>query len=64
MSEQEKKYSSNLKKNHDSMPDKLRASYKEKRATATRFEPSGCGFASRCGHLNFSYCACFEQGLP
>ena len=64
MSEQEKEYSSNYKKNHDSMPDKLRANYKEKRATATRFEPSGCGFPSRFGHLNFRYWACFEQGHP
>ena len=22
---------------------------------------SGCGFESCCSHLNFSYCACFEQ---
>ena len=46
------------------MPDKLRANYNEKRATATRFEPSGCGFPSRFGHLNFRYWACFEQGHP
>ena len=24
----------------------------------------GCGFESRCSHLNFRYCACFEQVVP
>ena len=24
---------------------------------------SGCGFESLCSHLNFRYCACFEQGF-
>ena len=24
--------------------------YKEKRATATGFDPNGCGFPSHCGH--------------
>ena len=28
------------------------------------YEASGCGFESRCGHLNFRYGACFEQGVP
>ena len=23
-----------------------------------------CGFKSRCSHLNFRFCACFEQGVP
>ena len=27
------------------------------------YELSGCGFESRCYHLNFRYGACFEQGL-
>ena len=27
-------------------------------------EVSGCGFESRCCHLNFRYDACFEQGVP
>ena len=25
---------------------------------------SGCGFESRCCHLNFRYSACFKQGVP
>ena len=28
------------------------------------YELSDCGFESRCSHLNFRYCACFEQGVP
>ena len=28
------------------------------------YELSGCGFESRCCHLNFRYSACFEQGVP
>ena len=28
------------------------------------YELSGCGFESRCCHLNFRYHACFEQGVP
>ena len=28
------------------------------------YELSGCGFESRCSHLNFRYCTCFEQGVP
>ena len=28
------------------------------------YELSGCGFASRCCHLNVSHGACFEQGVP
>ena len=28
------------------------------------YELSGCGFESRCSHLNFRYRACFEQGIP
>ena len=28
------------------------------------YEQSGCEFESRCCHLNFRYCACFEQGTP
>ena len=28
------------------------------------YEMSGCGFESRCCHLNFRYGACFEQGVP
>ena len=28
------------------------------------YELSGCGFESRCSHLNFRFCACFEQGVP
>ena len=28
------------------------------------YELSGCGFESRCSHLNFRYRACFEQGVP
>ena len=28
------------------------------------YELSGCGFESRCCHLNFRYGACFEQGVP
>ena len=27
-------------------------------------ELSGCGFESHCSHLNFTYRACFEQGVP
>ena len=27
-------------------------------------ELSGCGFESRCSHLNFRFRACFEQGVP
>ena len=23
-----------------------------------------CGFESSCSHLNFRFCACFEQGVP
>ena len=29
-----------------------------------KMELSGCGFESLCCHLNFRYCACFEQGVP
>ena len=28
------------------------------------YELSGCGFESRCSHLNFRFRACFEQGVP
>ena len=28
------------------------------------YELSGCGFESRCSHLNFRYCASFEQRVP
>ena len=28
------------------------------------YELSGCGIESRCSHLNFRFCACFEQGVP
>ena len=28
------------------------------------YEVSGCGFESRCSHLNFRYCPCLEQGVP
>ena len=28
------------------------------------YELSGCGFESRCSHLNFRFCASFEQGVP
>ena len=28
------------------------------------YKLSGCGFESRCCHLNFTYGACFEQGVP
>ena len=28
------------------------------------YEPSGCGFESRCCHLNVRYRVCFEQGVP
>ena len=28
------------------------------------YELSGCGFESRCSHLNFRFHACFEQGVP
>ena len=28
------------------------------------YKLSGCGFESRCYHLNFRYGTCFEQGVP
>ena len=28
------------------------------------YELNGCGFESRCSHINFRYPAFFEQGLP
>ena len=28
------------------------------------YELNGCGFESRCSHLNFGFRACFEQGVP
>ena len=28
------------------------------------YELNGCGFESRCSHLNFRIRACFEQGVP
>ena len=28
------------------------------------YELSGCGFESRCSHLNFRFLACFKQGVP
>ena len=28
------------------------------------YKLSGCGFESRCNHLNFRYCACFEEVVP
>ena len=28
------------------------------------YELCGCGFESRCSHVNFRYDACFEQGVP
>ena len=28
------------------------------------YEISGSGFDSSCSHLNFRFCACFEQGVP
>ena len=28
------------------------------------YEISGCGFQSRCSHLNFRYYTCFEQRVP
>ena len=28
------------------------------------YELSGCEFGSRFSHLNFRFCACFEQGVP
>ena len=28
------------------------------------YKLSGCRFESRCSHLNFRYCNCFEQGVP
>ena len=28
------------------------------------YELSGSGFESSCSHLNFRFCACFEQGVP
>ena len=27
-------------------------------------ELSGSGFESSCSHLNFTFCGCFEQGVP
>ena len=27
------------------------------------YELSACGVISHCSHLNFRYCACFEQGI-
>ena len=28
------------------------------------YKLSGSGFKSGCSHLNFKFCACFEQGVP
>ena len=28
------------------------------------YQLSGSGFESSCSHLNFRFCACFEQGVP
>ena len=28
------------------------------------YELNSCGFESRCSHVNFRFCACFEQGVP
>ena len=28
------------------------------------YELSGSAFESSCSHLNFRFCACFEQGVP
>ena len=28
------------------------------------YELGGCGFESSCRHLNFKFCACFEQRVP
>ena len=28
------------------------------------YELNGCGFESSCSHLNFRFCACFEQRVP
>ena len=28
------------------------------------YKLNGCGFESRCSHLNLKYRACFEQGVP
>ena len=28
------------------------------------YDLSGCWFKSSCSHLNFRFCACFEQGVP
>ena len=28
------------------------------------YDLSGCGFQCSCSHLNFTICACFEQGVP
>ena len=28
------------------------------------YEVSACGFESRCSHLNFRFCACFEERVP
>ena len=36
----------------------------EPKTTWFVYELSGCGFESRCSHLNFKYCACFEQEVP
>ena len=30
----------------------------------TVYEVSGSGFEFSCTHLNFRFCACFEQGVP
>ena len=31
---------------------------------SVRLRLSGCGFESRCSHLNFRFRACFQQGVP
>ena len=31
---------------------------------SVRLRTKWCGFESRGSHLNFRYCACFEQGVP
>ena len=28
------------------------------------YDLSGCGFESSCSHINFRFCACFEQWVP
>ena len=28
------------------------------------YELNGSGFESSCSHLNFRFCACFEEGVP